>query len=265
MSFAQAPNDELNTLLMHATFEVYGPAAGQRGMTALGTVFFMGMPIKGDDQHASAVLVTAAHVLDEIGGDAATILLRRKSTDGSYVPFPFPFKIRNNGVPLYVKHDTADVAAMYMTVPKDLPITLLTPDFLADDKRIEELGIHPGDEVFCLGFPFSTGGPGGFPFLRAGRLASYPITPARDVKEWAIDALVQPGNSGGPVYFFYENRKFGDGVRFRFDRGVLGLVIQQINSGIPEFRDKTINYGFIVPAQFIRETLDKLPSESPYK
>src|SRR5581483_413921 len=199
-SFCQSPSDELNTLLMHSTFKIYGPDATKPENTSFGTVFFIGMPIKGDDQNASAVLVTAAHVLDGIGGDIATLLLRRKPKDGPYVPFPYTFKIRTNGSPLYVKHESADVAVMYMALPSGkLPISVLTPNYLADDKRIEELEIHPGDEVFCLGFPLSAHGPGGFPFLRAGRLASYPITPAKDVREWDFDALIHDGNSGGPV------------------------------------------------------------------
>jgi hypothetical protein len=76
---------------------------------------------------------------------------------------------------------------------------------------------------------------------------------------------VQGGNSGGPVYFYYENRRYGGASHFGFDRGVLGLVTQQVIPGFADFKDKPLNYGVIVPAQFIRETLDKLPPESPYK
>jgi len=58
--------------------------------------------------------------------------------------------------------------------------------------------------------------------------------------------------------FYYENRRYKGSLHFGFDRGVLGLVIQQVNSAIPDFKDKPLNYGVIVPAQFIKETLDKL-------
>jgi hypothetical protein len=85
----------------------------------------------------------------------------------------------------------------------------------------------------------------------------------KTVKEWDLDAVLYDGNSGGPVYFYYENRRYGGSVHLGFDRGILGLVIQQINSAIPEFGGKALNYGVIVPAQFIRETLDKLPAEAP--
>src|ERR1700724_3113717 len=85
-AFCQAPNNELNTLLMHSTFKIWGPLVSDAKKISFGTIFLMGMPIKGDDQHASAVLVTAGHVLDEIGGDTATLLLRRAGKDGAYTP-----------------------------------------------------------------------------------------------------------------------------------------------------------------------------------
>ncbi len=259
-AICQAPNDEFNTLLMHSTFKIYGPDAAKPENTSFGTAFFMGIPIKGDDTNSNAVLITAGHVLDDIGGDTATLLLRRRDKDGNYAPFPYSFKIREKGTNIYIKHDTADVAAMYISVPDEkLPITVLPPVFLADDMRIEQLQIHPGDEVLCLGFPLFAHGPGGFPLLRGARLASYPLTPMKTIKEWDFDALLYPGNSGGPVYFYYENRRIGAAPRFGYDRGILGLVIQQVNSALPDFRDKPLNYGVIVPAEFIKETLDKLP------
>jgi hypothetical protein len=64
-----APSEELNTLLMHATFRIAGPKKGQPGSVSFGTVFIMGVPLKDDPKTASIVLVTAAHVLDDIEGD----------------------------------------------------------------------------------------------------------------------------------------------------------------------------------------------------
>ena len=223
----------------------------------LGKVFASSLPIEGDTENSRAVLVTAAHVLDGIGGDTATLLLRRKDSAGTYTPFPFNFKIRAGNTALYIKHETADVAAMFIAVPDEkLPITVLPPNFLVDDTRIEQLEIHPGDEVFCLGFPL---------FARWSRRVSlfawwtigiYPLTPMKTVKEWDVDVILYDGNSGGPVYFHYENRRYAGSPLLGFQRGVLGLVIQQVNSAIPDF--KPLNYGVIVPAQFVKEVLDKL-------
>ena len=179
---------------------------------------------------------------------------------GSYTPFDFSFKIRKGEQNLYIKHPEFDVAIMYIDVPEHLPITVLSPAFLADDKRIEELDIHPGDTVLYLGFPLAATTQGGFSFLRGGRLSSYPLIPVNSVKEWNIDGPVDVGNSGGPVYFYYENRNYKGATHVGYQQGLLGLVIQQINSALPEFKDKSLNSGVIVPAQFIKETIETLPS-----
>jgi hypothetical protein len=47
---------------------------------------------------------------------------------------------------------------------------------------------------------------------------------------------------------------------FGIAQGVLGLVIEEEHSVLPQFADKELNYGVVVPAQFIRETLDMLPA-----
>jgi len=263
LAFSQAPSDELNTLLMHATFRIFGPDAKRAGIS-FGTVFFMGRPIKGAPQSSYAVLVTAAHVMDSIKGDHATLTLRRRNADGTYVPFDYPLNIRSNGQPLYTKHEHADVAVMYTELPRDVPISVLPPSFLADDKRIEEIEIHPGDQVLYLGFPLFAMSANGFPLLRGGILASYPLTPAKSVGEWNFDGLVSGGSSGGPVYFHYENRIYKGGIHVGYEQGILGLVIEEVNSSIPDFAAKPLNYGVIVPAQLIKEAVDLLP-EAPAK
>jgi hypothetical protein len=50
---APSPSEELNTLLMHATFLITGPAAGQPGRTSFGTVFVMGTPYKDNPKLAA--------------------------------------------------------------------------------------------------------------------------------------------------------------------------------------------------------------------
>jgi hypothetical protein len=180
------------------------------GNTTFGTVFVMGLPYKDNPKIAHIVLVTAAHVLEGVAGDSASLQLRRRSNDGTYVTFEHRLPIRNAGRPSYVKHPTADVAAMYADLPDEVPITGLPPDFLATDKRLEELEIHPGDEAFVLGFPAAARATGGFPILRVGRIASYPLTPMKVIKRWEFDVHILGGNSGGPVYYTYVNRFFKD-------------------------------------------------------
>jgi trypsin-like peptidase len=255
-----APSEEINTLLMHATFRIHGPARGNpTRKTAFGTVFVMGMPRPENPAISNIVLVTAAHVLDEIAGDVATLMLRKPNPDGTYTEFPFDIPIRSAGLPLYTRHPTEDVAAMYADLPDTVPMSGLPPAFLATDQMLTDIEVHPGDEAFVLGFPLGVGTPGGFPVLRTGRIASYPLTPMRSVKSIVFDLFLYGGNSGGPVYYSYSNRTFKGAIHFGVAQGILGLVIQQASSPEPEHANNPLNLGLVVPAVFIRETLDRLP------
>ncbi len=259
---ATAPSDELNTILFHATFRIEGPDKNDPNKTTFGTVFVMGVPLKNEGKLGSLVLITAAHVLDGIAGDVASLTVRRPNSDGSYTAYNYNVPIRTNGQPLYVKHKDADVAAMYVDLPNNVPITGLVPDSLADDQRLKYIEVHPGDEVFCLGFPLAANGPGGFPILRSGHIASYPLTPMETVEQIELDMLVLPGNSGGPVYYSYENRIFKHQIHLGLFQGILGLVIQSTRSALPEYTNQDLNFGVILPAPFIRQTIDMLPPKS---
>jgi Trypsin-like peptidase domain len=260
---APAPSQELNTILMHATFEILGPKNNEPGKISFGTVFVIGKPRKNDPNMADIVIVTAAHVLDEIGGDTATLIVRRPASDGTYTPYPFQLPIRKQGVPLYVKHNSADVAVMYADLPDDVPMTGVLPNFLVDDTRLTDIEVHPGDEAFVLGFPLNAQAPGGFPILRSGHIASYPLVPEKIVKQFNLDVFLFGGNSGGPVYFSYPNRLFKGAVHFGIEQGILGLIIQSTNSALPGYNGTSLNFGVVLPAQFIREAIDSLPPKAP--
>jgi hypothetical protein len=248
---------------MHSTFLIAGPKKDEPKKTAFGTVFILGTPLKSDTKRAAYTLVTAAHVLDDIGGDIATVQMRTLTKEGTYSTFGYNLPIRKAGQPLYGKHATEDVAAMYISIPDNVPLSLLGTSLLADDASLSDIELHPGDEAFCLGFPLAASTPGGFPVLRTGRIASFPIIPAARVKSIVFDLFLYPGNSGGPVYYIYDNRIMKGGTHIGRWQGILGLVIQQANSALPEFADKPLNLGVIVPAYFIRETLSKLPDPPP--
>ena len=258
----QAPGDEINTVLMHSTFRISGPSKEVPGATTSGTVFVLGIPSKANPQIAHLVMVTAAHVLGGIDGPTATLRVRRRRTDGTYQAFDVPLRIRENKQPLYVQHQHADVAAMYVKLPDVVPISLISISALADDALLNSIHIHPGDEVFCLGFPLGATGPGGFPILRSAHIASYPVTPMKAVQHIELDMYVLRGNSGGPVYFYLQNRTYGGVSHAGLRQGILGLVVQGTNSATPEYEGTSLNFGVIVPAPFIKETIAMLPQLS---
>lgn len=253
-----ASAQEINTALMNSTFEIIGNGP-QIGQIVSGTGFIMGIPEKENPDVGHTVLITAAHVLNGLSGNDAKILLRRPDGQGGYTQYPYPLPIRANGKNLYVANPNADVAAMYILLPQELGITDLPIQFLADDARLAQLQVHPGDELFCLGFPLGIDF-NGFPILRTGTLASYPITPAKAVKRYLFTFHIFPGNSGGPVYFYFSNRVYGGSTHTGTESGVIGLVSEQINSTSPEYKNNGLDVAVVVPSTYIRETISQLPA-----
>jgi V8-like Glu-specific endopeptidase len=255
---------DINTVLMGSTFKIFGPTtpdpSTREARVTYGTAFLVGRPKKGDPAKSSIVLVTAAHVLDEMIGEQAVLILRKKNGDGTFTKVPYQIKIRNQSTALYVRHRETDVAAMYLTLPEEIArdLLLIPPTLLADDKTFAEFEIHPGDELHCLGYPLGAeSNEAGFPILRSGKIASYPITPVSKFREFLYDFKVLPGNSGGPVYFFDTNRYYGNqfhgGQGIRFVAGLVSKLATDRNTG------KELDLAVVIHAQYILETINLLP------
>lgn len=241
---------EINTTLMHYTYQIVGPT-GKPNQVTYGTVFVMGIPDANRPGRGQFVLVTAAHVLDGISGETATIHVREKMADGKFRKVAHVLQIRKGKEPLWVRHPTADVAVMKIALPacvskqaQDVP--MLSTDLLADDAMVERFEIHPGDELLCLGYPLQAN-VSGFSILRSGKIASYPLTPAKDTKAFLFDFEVFPGNSGGPVYFVDKGRTYGEIVH-------MGQTIQFV-AGLVTRQHEKLRLAVVVPAHFIKETL----------
>jgi S1-C subfamily serine protease len=265
----QQPQDiELNTVLMESTFLIEGPAGP--GQTTFGTVFIIGVPLAGQPTQARFVLVTAAHVLEGIQGEFATLHLRRKidASTNLWVQVPSKLQIRTNGQPIWKKHPDADVAAMYIAMSPDTAVKPITTAMLADDKMLSDYDIHPGDEVRCLGFPLGvTSNAAGFPILRSGMIASYPLIPTATTKTFLFDFRVFKGNSGGPVYYVERNRPIPLTIsgyqNFHF---IIGLVSeetvfteQSVGQYSQEIHQTQLGLAKVVHASLIKQTIEMLP------
>ena len=94
-----APSEELNTLLMHATFLISGQNKDNPAQTSGGTVFIMGIPRPNDAKLALGVMITAAHVLNDMGSDLTLRLLydvRMLIAHTRRIPTKFPSAIINS-------------------------------------------------------------------------------------------------------------------------------------------------------------------------
>jgi hypothetical protein len=262
-----AEQPELNTILMQSTFRLEGKNA--KGQPSYGTAFLIGRTIK-ELPKVRYVLVTAAHVVEPLVGDEAILVLRRR-VNGRWERLLHSLPIRSKGQPLYVKHPAADVVAMYVGLPAGTdPAMVVGDNLLADDKWIADEGVHPGEELMCLGFPLGAfGNDAGFPILRAGKIASYPLLPTTETKTFLLDFPVFQGNSGGPVYMAIANRAFSSGFRMGITAMLMGIVIEErsVVESIKELyatteRRHPLGLAIVAHASLIKEVVAMLPEPS---
>ncbi|MFI5096586.1 MAG: serine protease [Candidatus Acidiferrales bacterium] len=252
---------------MESTFEIQSVALpGQQ--PSLGATFIIGRPLVSQPNMSRYVLVTAAHVLEGMAGDIAILNLRKETKQGEWQKMPTPLQIRNNGRPLWVKHPNADVAVMYVGLPDGVVIPLMTTALLADDEMLKKFQVHPGDTLLCLGYPFGIeSSQSGFPVLRSGRIASFPLTPTAQTKTFLFDFAVFEGNSGGPVYMVDRDREYENFIHMGQTVGLIaGLVSgettrneQLAGQYSAEIRRIPLNLATVVHASFIKEAINMLP------
>lgn len=249
---------------MRSTFKIQGNNLS--GSPVLGTVFIMGQPVSTN--FARFVLVTAAHVLNDIKSDQATLFLRVQKGD-SFEKLPISINIRSNTQPLWIQHSNADVAVMPIALPNKVDLHLISTDLIASDKQLTDFEVRPGDELVVLGFPLgSESNDAGFPILRSGRIASYPLVPTTTTKTFLLDFQVFPGNSGGPVLLLSENRIYGGGMHAGRIQMILGVVSQEMTANEhtvsldeESLKKHKLALGVIVHARFVRDLITQLPSD----
>jgi hypothetical protein len=251
-------------LLMESTFKIEGATSDGRG--TLGTCFFLSKT--GGTNWGWNILVTANHVLAGIATDEATLHLRQTNEAGIFTNFSISIKIRDNGKPLWTRHPEADVAAMLLVLPQEIISKQhwINSECLAGDEFFKNQDIRPGDELMCLGYPLGLeSGIGGFPILRSGRIASYPVWPSSHAKTFLLDMTTYGGNSGGPVFFDFRKRQLAGlpSSQWVDAIGIAGLVSEDIRKTEHTegyFGNSTLNMplgiAVIVPAEFIRQTVD---------
>lgn len=184
---AVAQQGDLNVSMMETTVKLLGK-------TSLGTGFMLmrGFKVQNGPKGSVSgeiVLVTAAHVLEEIREDEITVVMHAQAASGDWTRHESKLPIRRNGQPLWTKHPEADVAVMYV-VP-DIPFfsgKAPMVDLLATDEVLQRYAMTPGVNLKCLGFPLGReSNSAGFAILRTGDIASYPLLPTARTKTFLMD------------------------------------------------------------------------------
>ncbi|WP_297696316.1 serine protease [Phenylobacterium sp.] len=241
---------DLAIQLMQATVQVEQPLGD--GTRTVGTGFLISDPTP--DGRPRTILITANHVLEGMPGAAARIGFRFQNADGSWSYAPQPVEIRDaKGHELWTHHPSRDVAALAITAPPAFAKAAIPLNYLAGDDTFTHYQVEAGDEMMALGFPRGlAANQAGFPILRAGRVASYPLAPAKIFPTFLLDFSVFPGNSGGPVFMTDQDHRH-DPTGVQDPQFIAGLLTQQV-----ELNHERLEIGIVTHAKFIRETLARL-------
>jgi len=240
---------DLAVELIHATVQLEQPLGD--GTRTVGTGFLISEI--APDGSPRTVLVTAGHVFSKMPSAEARIGYRIENADGSWSYSPQKLKIRDaDGKKLWTQHPSRDVAVMSITAPEPFAKAAIPLTWLAQDDTFQTNQVGAGDEMMALGFPRGlAANQAGFPILRSGRVASFPVAPAKAFPTFLLDFTVFPGNSGGPVFMSQAARRRvgatenGQDVQF-----IAGLLTQQV-----ELNNERLEIGIVTHAKYIRETI----------
>ena len=238
----------MNIAVLHATYKI--EQQQQKGNVIIGTCWLV--KLMSNDESRKVALVTAFHVFELMKENEAIISFRRSDENGKWFKEPVTIKTRaENGQGLWLRHPERDIAVMWVDVPQFVKDKALDFNLLADEKSLKSLDLGLGDELLALGFPKGLAANGyGFPILRSGKVASYPILPIIDFPSYLMDFSVFAGNSGGPVYISQDE---GNKKKSKPKQMITGIIAQQVN-----LDDERLEIGIVLHSSFVRDLLMEL-------
>lgn len=235
---------------MGATFKLYHP-------DCTSTCFLVS---REAEPEGACYLVTAAHSLERIKADTATLVLRRRKPDGRYERLDLAIVLRRDGKPSWVRHPEEDVAVLRLEGPLPVPVRPLPESAIADETALADAGLGTCSPIFVLTYPQRfEANDAAFPVARQGIVADAPFLPTQPHHRYLADFTAFAGDSGGPVF-----------VRGKDGRPLLiGIVLSQFyhdETVKTEYEERTIhhplNLGSVLYPQFVRDTIDRAASSA---
>lgn len=244
---AVRPAWDLTVGLIAATVQLDQP--GPETTRTVGTGFLVNAP--RPDGAPRIVLVTAAHVLNQMPATEARIGWRTALPDGGWRFAAQPLPIREaDGQPLWIRHPERDIAVMEVTAPEAFARAAIPLGWLAEPETLDVYEVGPGDELLALGYPRGlSANRAGFPILRVGRVASWPLTPIAAFPTFLLDFKVFPGNSGGPVFWTAQARRRPDAPAPEHPF-IAGVLTQEVMVG-----EERLDLGVVAHAIYVREAV----------
>jgi hypothetical protein len=242
---AAAANDPLEDLLA-ATFKI---SQGDHS----GTCFLISEPTTNAEHPRRILLATAAHVLEQMHDDDCEIVFRTGSIEQGFHRLAKPVKIRNGDNLHWKRHPDVDVAVMPIEIPESAFAKPIPIDHVATESQLIDRTIHVGQEAWIGCFPAKLeGNETGWPILRKGSIATYPLIPVKTAKTMMIDYKVFGGDSGAPIAIVHDGRPLIIGVASSMQR--------QTDKSVLPFEERTMHtpmgLSIAVQAPYLRETIE---------
>ena len=178
--------DEAAEKLILATYKLANDAS-----TATGFVVH-----RSENGELRYFVVTANHVLHQMNGDSCILVSRTRGEDGVFQRNEIKLNIRAGGKQLWREDNQHDIAVL--PLPEGISVVSLPLECLATEASLST--VYTGDEVITAVFPErSEANNAGFPILRGGTIASYPLRPVDPHSKFLVDATTWKGDSGGAV------------------------------------------------------------------
>lgn len=214
-------------------------------------------------------VVTAKHVVQKTDGSyPKTLVLRANKSDGGMGYLVTTLAATNSPLKIYTHSDPSiDLAVIpILSGVGALRIKYVEDDFFANADNIKSLSIREGDEMFFLGLftPFA-GARENIPIYRFGRLSmlteeKIPWDPDPPQNLYLMETQVFGGNSGAPVFFYFDERRNPGGLKFLLAGVVKGFFrdwseIKVVNARLTPIAPDNNGIAAVVPAHYIREIL----------
>lgn len=216
-----------HTRMMQATFKIVGQSKKTDGAEEAAAAFAVALPDPATSPRIA--LVTTAHFFDNIRGGRFKLIARRRLPGGRYEKADHPIAIADGsrGTGACRRDTEADLAVVAIARPHRLAIEPLPIETIATTEALAAVRLHPGRRVFALGYPFAIeGNQAGFPVLRGGHIASFPLQPTGPAPTFLVDMAVSEGMSGAPVYVVVRSPRSAD-AKGRARPLVIGTIVRQ--------------------------------------
>ena len=218
-----------------------------------GSTFLVNVPNFDGNDHHQILLVTARHVFDQMQGDECELHLRVPADEVGYARQVTTLQIRDQGKRKWIQHADVDLGILPIELPEGIAAKPISFDQIGDEECLKKQLIHVGQESWIACFPAKLeSNQAGWPILRKGSIASFPLLPVKTARTLLVDYTVFGGDSGAPVAVVINNRLLIIGVASSMQR-------QTDRTEMP-FEERVIHtplgISMVVQADYLKETIE---------